>query len=317
MSFQKTFDTFKASLLTDPRTQLCEVSFGGGALVGLAEKMFAPQLEEFARDHRIGFKVNVIEPSTCYVTSSRAFLRKTPDAKSEVVSEAIYGEVIHVYNKQGNVCRVATVRDSYVGWMNVADLGPSVPSATHRFTAPRGHVFAAPSVASERLFELSYGSGLHVLKQDGDWCKVKLAKLEGYVRATLLLALPAQLLYKPKTLVTLAARWLEAPYVWGGTTAWGLDCSGFTQSIYGAFGMALPRDADQQEHHGVTVDLENIQAADLLFFPGHVALSLGGSKIIHANAHHMRVTVDDFEKTGYARYLKEQLVAVRRLIMTD
>lgn len=314
MNFQEAFDSLKQTLLSDPRNQLCEVSFGGGALVGLAEKTFAPKLESFAREHRIGFKVNFLEPTTQYVSAGRAFLRKSGDAKAEVVSEAVYGEEIRVYDKHGNFCRVATARDSYFGWMSVADLGHSIPLPTHRFTAPRGHVFAAPSVAAERLFELAYGSALHVIKQEGDWCKVKLTKVEGWVRSTLLQALPSPLLFKEKSLITLAAKFLEAPYIWGGTTAWGLDCSGLAQTVYGAFGVALPRDADQQGEIGETVTLEDTKPADLIFFPGHVAISMGGTKIIHANAHHMRVTIDDFEKSEYARNLKVQVTSVKRVV---
>jgi SH3-like domain-containing protein len=317
MTFHETFDTFKQTFLTDPRNQLCEVSFGGGALVGLAEKTFAPTLESFAREHRIGFRVNFLESTTQYVTSGRAFLRKNADAKAEVASEAIYGEEVRVYDKHGNFCRVATVKDSYFGWMSVADLGHSVPAVTHCFNAPRGHVFAAPSVASERLLELAYGSALHVIKQEGDWCKVKLARIEGYVRASVLQALPLQLFFKPKTLVSLAAKFLEAPYIWGGTTAWGLDCSGLAQTIYGAFDIQLPRDADQQAEIGETVDLADVKPADLVFFPGHVALSLGDSKILHANAQHMRVTIDDFEKSDYAKNLKEQVIVVKRIVKSE
>jgi cell wall-associated NlpC family hydrolase len=322
MNFQETFDTFKQSLLTDSRNQLCEVSFGGGALVGLAEKSFAPKLESFAREHRVGFKITVLEATSQYVSSGRAFLRKSPDLKAEVVSEAVYGEEVRVYNKHGNFCRVATARDSYFGWMNVADLGHSVPTPTHRFTAPRGHIFALPSVASVRLFELSYGSALHgvkqgSVKQEDEWCKVKLTKVEGWVRTPLLQVLPSRLLFKPKALVGLAARFLEAPYVWGGTTAWGLDCSGLVQTVYSAFGVSLPRDADQQESLGETVRLEEVKPADLLFFPGHVAISLGGSKFIHANAKHMRVTLDDFEKSEYGKELKAQITNVKRMVKSE
>ena len=314
MIFQETFDTFKQTLLADSRTQLCEVSFGGGALVGLAEKSFASKLESFAREHRIGFKVNFLEASTQYVSSGRAFLKKSPDAKAEVVSEAIYGEEVRVYNKQGNFCRVATARDSYFGWMSVADLGHNVPPATHHFNAPRGHVFASPSVASERLFELAYGSFLHVVKQEGEWCKVELSRVKGYVRGSLLQASSEQSPVNAKAVIALATKFLEAPYVWGGTTAWGLDCSGLVQTVYGAYRISLPRDADQQAETGEVVGLEDVKAADLIFFPGHVALSLVGPKIIHANAQHMRVTIDDFEKTHYAKGLKEQITGVKRLL---
>ena len=312
MDIATSFDALQKELAPDKRLKLCEVSFGGGGLMGLADASLKAPLEGFARDHRIGFKVNFVEPGHQFVTSSHTFLRLRPDAKAEVASEAVYGEALIIFDKQGNFCRVAKQRDHYLGWINVADMGHSVPEPSHQFSAPRGHLFATPKVSAERILELCYGSGLRVLQTEGDWVSVEVAKAQkGYVRSTLLRSL-APLEPHAKNITQFALRFLETPYVWGGTTAWGLDCSGLAQSVYAAFGLSLPRDADQQEVLGERVDLANIQAADLVFFPGHVALSLGGSKILHANAHHMRVTIDDFENTDYAKGLREKITSVKR-----
>ncbi len=308
------FDAFQKDLVPDKRLKLCEVSFGGGVLVGLADKSLEAPLEHFAREHRIGFKVHFIDSTGQFVNSSRTFLLAKPEAKAEVVSEAIYGERLFVFDKQGSFCRVARSHDHYLGWMNVADMGHSVPEATHSFVAPRGHVFAAPKVSSERLLELCYGSGLKALQAEGDWTMVELAEgLRGYVRTTLMGSLHP-LEPDAKNLMKFALHFLEAPYIWGGTTAWGLDCSGLVQRVYGAFGISLPRDTDQQEHCGQKVEYSDTKPGDLVFFPGHVALSLGGSKILHANAHRMRVTIDDFEKTDYARKLKQSITCIKRVL---
>jgi hypothetical protein len=315
MDIAATFDAFQKELVPDKRVKLCEVSFGGGGVMGLADKSLQGALESFARDHRIGFKVHFAEPGHQFVTSSHAFLRLQPDAKAEVASEAIYGEALLVFDKQGSFCRVARACDHYLGWMNVADMSHSIPEPTHRFAAPRGHLFSAPKVSSEKMLELCYGSALRVLHTEGDWVCIEVAKgQKGYVRSILLHPI-APLEPKAKNIMQVALRFLETPYVWGGTTAWGLDCSGLVQSIYSAFGIQLPRDADQQEVLGESLELSKIKAADLIFSPGHVALSLGGSKILHANAHHMRVTIDDFEKTDYAKHLSGQITSIKRIVI--
>jgi NlpC/P60 family/Bacterial dipeptidyl-peptidase Sh3 domain len=314
MDIATTFDALQKELVPDKRIKLCEVTFGGGGLMGLADKSLQAPFEGFAREHRIGFKVHFIEPSGQFITSSRAFLLAKPQSKADVVSEAIYGEPIMVFDKQGSFCRVARTHDHYLGWVNVADMGHGIPEATQQFAAPRGHVFMAPKVSSERLLELSYGSGLKSIQVEGEWTLVELAKgLRGYVRSSLLYPL-LPLEAKGQNLMQFALRFLETPYIWGGTTAWGLDCSGLVQRVYGAFGITLPRDSDQQEALGQAVSYEEVKPGDLIFFPDHVAMSLGGSRILHANAQYMRVTIDDFEKSSYAKTLREKITSIKHMV---
>ncbi|MFC6667030.1 C40 family peptidase [Deinococcus radiopugnans] len=99
----------------------------------------------------------------------------------------------------------------------------------------------------------------------------------------------------------LALRFLDTPYVWGGRSAWGLDCSGLSQLAFAAFGQFLPRDADQQQEALTVVTAP--QRGDLAFFPGHVGVMLDGQRMVHANATHMRVTVETLGEGEYGQRL--------------
>ena len=314
-SLTETLARFRRDLVPDPRTVLCDVVARGGVLTGVAGAALEPDLSRFAAEQGIGSAVEFISPTMHYVLPQRVFLRAAPRPDGETANELLYGERVHVYDRVDAWLRVATERDGYLGWLNAAALAKTLPEPNYRFTAPRGHVFAAPTVASERLFELSFGGALRVEGEDKDWTRVVFGHAErGWVRASLLEPLiiphPAP---SPQAVTCFAKRFLETPYSWGGVSAWGLDCSGLVQTVYGAFGVALPRDADQQACRGAEVGPDDAQPGDLLFFPGHVALSLGGTRFIHANAHHMRVTTDDFTGSAYGEHLREKLTGVRRL----
>ncbi len=325
--------TFLRTFVPDKRTTLCEVGFSNEQLQGVADVALEPILRTYAAEKRLSLKVHFLAPTSQKVVAPRAFLLCQPEPTAETVSEALHGETVNVFDTCGAFRRVATRRDGYLGWVHADALGSS-PEPTHRFTAPRGHVFAAPKAQSARLFELSYGAELHVEPEPGGaredaWSRVRLAQGErsetGFVRSALLRPLSELARATPENIMAFAGRFLEAPYVWGGTTAWGLDCSGLVQTVYAAHGLALPRDADQQEACGRAVGLDrvgldrvgldDVRPADLLFFPGHVALSLGGSRLLHANAHHMRVTVDDFAADAYGASLREALTQVRRVLI--
>ena len=315
MSLTNDFEVFKRHLVPDPRTTLCDVRIQGGVLSGVADKKLEPGLYGFAAENGIGSKVIFPEPKAQYILSERLFLRASPQAETETVNEANYGEQVFVYDNEADSYRVALARDGYLGWVPLTGLSHDLPEPSHRFVLPRGHIYAEPKVASERRFALSFGSQLQVVDAYEKWAEVVYAKDQtGFVSGRLLWPLekappPA----RPGAVVSFARRFLECPYVWGGVTAWGLDCSGLIQTVYGAFGVELPRDADQQARCGDEVAPEEAKAGDLLFFPGHVALSLGGTRFLHANAHHMRVTIDDFETGSYGADLQASLTAVRRL----
>lgn len=311
------FEAYRSGVVPDPRITLCDVTVSGGALSGVAEAGLERPLYRFAAEHGIGSTVRFIDAEAYQVLKPRVFLRARPEAEAATVGEALYGEALKVYDRQGDFYRVQTVRDGYLGWAPMRDLIKRLPEATHRVIVPRGHIYVAPKVSSSRLFELSYGTSLPVTGGEEGWFEVNFAKEQkGFVNKSVLEPLSTPKLEPSSSAITaFAHRFLESPYIWGGVSAWGLDCSGLVQTVYAAHGLVLPRDADQQQACGQEVALAEVRPADLLFFPGHVAISLGGTRLLHANAKHMRVTVDDFAANDYGRYLQERLTCVKRLAL--
>ncbi len=317
MSLHDAFAEARRRWAEDRRTTLCEVEIEGGAIAGVAEARLEPLIYRFAASQNLPVRVSFLAPERRWLLAERAFLLGAPDAGAETVSEARYGEAVEVYDRQGEFYRVATLRDRYLGWLPFTSLTHRLAEPSHRFAALRGHLHAGPRVSSTRLAQLSLGVELHVASEADGWAEVRFGKGAGFVRASLLEPLSSPYpAFSGAALCDFARRFLEVPYVWGGVSAWGLDCSGLVQTSFAGFGLALPRDSDQQERRGQAVPSEEATPGDLLFFPGHVAISLGGTRLIHANAHHMRVSVDDFG-SSYGQRLAAKLTSVKRLEMPE
>lgn len=296
----------------DPRVTLCDVHKTAGALVGVADRTLEPALAAYTEAHGLRLVVAFPAAQPRRIVWSRTPLFRGPSHRSETVSEVGFGDAVSAYDVQGDYVRVAAARDGYLGWAPAAALG-GLPETTHRFGNLRGHVFEEPEVAAVRRLELAYGAPLHVLGEADGWSRVALSEGEGYVHTAALVA-PTPLEPTPEALTRFALRFLETPYLWGGVSAWGLDCSGLVQTIYRAFGVFLPRDADQQSQAGRVVSPAEVRATDLLFFPGHVAIALGGDRFVHANARRMCVSADSFSGDGYGQWLRGALTRAVRLL---
>ena len=297
----------------DARVTLCNLSQTAGALSGVADGALEPTLSEYAAAQGLTLQVEFPQARVSNVVWGRTPLFSRPSAGAETVSEVGFSEPVNVYDAQGGFVRVAAQRDGYLGWVPAAALGV-LPEGAHRLTALRSHVYARPEVEASRLLDLAYGAPLCVLDEADGWSRVALAEGDGYVH-TLQLEPRAPLQRPdPEAIVRFALRFLETPYVWGGVSAWGLDCSGLVQSVYRAFDISLPRDADQQAECGQEILPDEVRAADLLFFPGHVAIALDKDRFVHANVQHMAVSVDSFTADAYGRKLRELLTQAVRVV---
>src|SRR5262249_39201909 len=166
------------------------------------------------------------------------------------------------------------------------------PPPTHKVAALRTLVFPGPSIKLPLLEGLPLGSRLAVARIEEAFA---VTAAGGYVPTRHLVAIDA----KESDFVAVAERFLGAPYLWGGKTSLGLDCSGLVQVALTACGIACPRDSDMQERAlGRALDpgdVSDLKRGDLVFWKGHVAIARDRATLVHANAFHMAVAIEETE----------------------
>ncbi|GGR83873.1 C40 family peptidase [Deinococcus sedimenti] len=261
--------------------------------------------EDALRGHLTEPGWRFVAPTAAHA-ARRLSLRAEPDAHTAQVTEALPGEPLELlWENADGWAYVRTTHDQYLGWTRAdgVQIRPWSPDLT--VTARRAHAYAGPKISCPIQAELAFGA--RIIRAPGDavtehhrrWVPVHLPDgTDAWVQETILT--PPQ-----DDLLTFAVGFLDTPYVWGGRSAWGLDCSGLTQIVYGAFGRDLPRDADQQQ--GALTPVTDAQPGDLAFFPGHVGLMLGEQRMLHANATHMRVTIETLGEGEYGTRLQADL----------
>jgi cell wall-associated NlpC family hydrolase len=257
--------------------------------------------------------VRFVEGESREVIEPLAPVRNAPRPDAPLLTEALKGERVTIYDTDGEGWAWGQLdADRYVGWLPESALGPPGAKATHKVTALRTLMFPGPSIKLPPLAGLPLGATLAIARVDD---RLAVTTAGGYVPAVHL---------KPvgefeSDFVAVAERFLGVPYLWGGKTALGLDCSGLVQVALTACGLACPRDSDMQEAALGTplapvADHANLDRGDLLFWKGHVAIARGRDSLIHANAFHMAVAVEPVAG-AIARISQagSELTTVRRL----
>lgn len=188
------------------------------------------------------------------------------------------------------------IRDGYCGWLPETALGRP-PRPTHWVATPGTHLYEGPRVQNPDLAALPMGARLEVTAITGAWAETP----AGYVPTSHLMAL-VQHHMDP---VAVAEMFLHTPYLWGGNSRAGLDCSGLVQVAFHACGLACPGDSDLQEGLGEEIGPEaSLRRGDLLFWRGHVAMVVDETRMIHANGHTMSVAYEPIAQ-GVARILAQ------------
>lgn len=229
-----------------------------------------------------------------WVRHPRAALMATADVAAALASELLFGEDFIVYDAADGWAWGQAPRDGYVGYVRADALtaleGTPGALATHMVRVPASHLYPVPDLKRPPLQPL-YATSLVAVAADAPAENGFLPLLTGgWVFAAHLQPLAA--LGGDHTAA--AERFLEAPYLWGGRTAAGIDCSGLVQAALFLSGMSSPRDSDQQAAMlGAELAPETaLERGDLVFFPGHVGIMLDPVRLLHANATHMAVTID-------------------------
>ena len=223
---------------------------------------------------------NVTRNEPAQICVPFANLCRTPGGARD--RQVLFGEHLTVLNVAGGHSYVQLARDGYVGYLASADHSTQ-RVATHRVKAAATHVYSKPDIKSPERYSLSFGSLITADGRDGVFIRTG----SGYIPATHL-EMADSVSADP---ARIAEIFLGTPYLWGGNTQWGIDCSGLVQAALLACGIPCPGDSDQQISLGVDAAAP-YQRDDLLFWKGHVALVVDGENMIHANAHAMAVTYE-------------------------
>jgi len=216
-----------------------------------------------------------------------ADLRTAPRTDAPLASQLLGGEAVTVYDESDGWAWVQNGTDEFVGYVAAEALTGEVHDTTHRLTALRSFRFPEPDIKAPPLDTLTLAGQVAVVGERDRFSEIAIG---GWVFSSHLGALEDR---RPDFVAT-ALRFLETPYLWGGKDSLGLDCSGLVQVVLALAGIPAPRDSDRQagslgEPLGQGAQH---QRGDLVFFPGHVAIALDDTNVVHANAWHLKVTTE-------------------------
>lgn len=220
-----------------------------------------------------------------------ADVRKAPRPDSGLNTQLLFGDDVLVFEETEGFAWLQAERDGYVGYVSAGDLAPRGPEPTHVVTALRTFVYPGPDMKFPRSSALSLGSQVAVTgyAETRGTNYALLASGEAIVTQHL-----APVGTKADDFVSVAERLIDTPYLWGGFSAFGIDCSGVVQLSMRMAGRDVLRDSDMQEAAlGTPVDpgtdFSQLQRGDLVFWKGHVAIMTDAEMMIHANGHTMTV----------------------------
>ena len=225
------------------------------------------------------------EGEAATVIASCASLRAEPSDDAPQDSELLFGETVAVYERVDGWAWVQADNDRYVGYVH-EDVLDDIPEADARVIVPAAPLLTAPDVKSPLQGLMPMGAQFTRGETVGDYVEFG----EG---AFVYAAHVAPLDFRAPDFVAVAERFLNAPYVWGGKSVSGIDCSGLVQVALQAAGKECPRDTDMQAAGlGRAVALSDVKRGDLVFWKGHVGILLDVTRLLHANAFHMMVAAE-------------------------
>jgi len=249
-----------------------------------------------------------------------ADIRAEPRFQSERTSQALFNETVEILDEQDGYLRVKSW-DGYIGWIAsqfTSKYGKYRSDKTYLVISNLAVGFTYPDIDSARIVYLPYGCRLYG-GEEGGFLRISSERYgEIYVRLTDTLCLTNPLepfLPDRGSIINEAEKFLSAPYLWGGRSFFGIDCSGFVQTILRRFGWEIPRDTKDQIKFGVGINRKNIRNGDLLFFPRHVALAVSKREFIHSSSSNGGVAYNSFDRKSplYNEYLYKEFKTARRI----
>jgi hypothetical protein len=280
------------------------------------DKRLTPARPDLAAEHlRDQIKAAAYAPGRrMQICASHSNLQRAPSQDAPTETQALHGETLIVYEDKDGWCWAQLDRDRYVGYLDAEALTEKIVKPTHRVRARHTIIYSAPDIKSPPLDALPFLAEVQVSEADAQFSQLASG---GHVFSRHLAPINRPL----GEFVALAETFLHTPYLWGGKTDLGIDCSGLTQVALAAAGVAAPRDADMMEAalgRPADVDqrLRGLKRGDVVFWRGHVGIMQSETQLLHANAHFMAVTSEPLELARDRIRAKTQteITSVRRVL---
>lgn len=235
-----------------------------------------------------------VDGENMIVFNGVADLRREAVPDAPLDTQALHGEIVTVYEQdEDGWSWVQLERDSYVGYMPSAALTRDIAKPTHRVQVLRSFLYGGPSIKLPPIAALSLNSRVTIVGMRDQFAVTHRGH---FIFADHLTPVDT---FEPD-FVTVAEKFLDLPYFWGGKTSFGLDCSGLVQNALEAHGLFSPRDTDMQEKAlgtSLTIpdDLSGLKRGDLIFWKGHVGIMRDATEMLHASGHQMLVVSEPLQ----------------------
>jgi cell wall-associated NlpC family hydrolase len=253
-----------------------------------------------------------VDGETFEVREPIAPLRRAPAPDAELMTQALKGEQVTIYDRNGEGWAWGQLdADGYVGWLPESALIRPQAAPTRKVTALWTFAFPGPSIKLPPAESYPMDARVAVRAEEGTFALTHDGRYLPRQHLGLLDAMAPDF-------VAVAERFVGTPYLWGGKSAFGIDCSGLVQVSLTAAGTGCPRDSDMQQdglgRELSAAEAKHLQRGDLIFWKGHVAIVRDRATIVHANAHHMATVIEDtHEAIARIKAAGSEIIAIKRL----